>query len=44
MVGLRNILSHEYVKIDKRIIYSILKKNLNDFKRFIIFVNDNFML
>lgn len=43
MVGLRNILSHEYIKIDKRIIYGILKHNLKDFKRFIIFVNDNFM-
>ncbi len=25
MVGLRNILSHEYINIDKKIIYSILK-------------------
>ncbi|HFL3828466.1 TPA: DUF86 domain-containing protein [Clostridioides difficile] len=43
MVGLRNILSHEYINIDKKIIYSILKNNLVDIKKFIIFVNDNFI-
>ena len=36
MVGLRNILSHEYINIDK-IIYSILKNNLIDIKKFVIF-------
>ncbi|NMB27791.1 MAG: DUF86 domain-containing protein [Tissierellia bacterium] len=43
MVGLRNILSHEYLKIDKRIIYSVLKNNLVDIKKFIIFINENFI-
>ncbi|NLW22571.1 MAG: DUF86 domain-containing protein [Tissierellia bacterium] len=43
MVGLRNILSHEYIKIDKNIIYDIIKNNLIDIKKFIIFVNDNFI-
>ncbi|SCL83770.1 type VII toxin-antitoxin system HepT family RNase toxin [Sporanaerobacter sp. PP17-6a] len=43
MVGLRNILSHEYLKIDKKIIYEILQYNLTDIKKFIIFVNDNFI-
>ena len=43
MVGLRNILSHEYVNIDKEIIYNIMKNNLVDMKRFIIFVNENFI-
>lgn len=43
MVGLRNILSHEYINIDKKIIYSILKNNLIDIKKFVIFVNDNFI-
>lgn len=38
MVGLRNILSHEYLKIDKRIIYNVLKNNLVDIKNFIILV------
>ncbi len=42
MVGLRNILSHEYVKIDKRIIYSVLKNNLIDIKNFILFINEKF--
>lgn len=43
MVGLRNILSHEYLKIDKEIIYGILQNNLVDVKKFIIFVHDNFI-
>ena len=43
MVGLRNILSHEYINIDKKIIYSILKNSLIDIKKFVIFVNDNFI-
>lgn len=42
MVGLRNILSHEYVKIDKRIIYGVLKNNLIDIKNFILFINEKF--
>ncbi|HOJ11767.1 MAG TPA: DUF86 domain-containing protein [Clostridiales bacterium] len=43
MVGLRNILSHEYLKINKRIIYNILQNNLVDIKKFIIFIHDNFI-
>jgi len=43
MVGFRNILSHEYVKINKKVVYDIMKSNLNDFKKFILFVNDNFL-
>ncbi|MDR7871148.1 MAG: DUF86 domain-containing protein [Tissierellaceae bacterium] len=43
MVGLRNILSHEYLKIDKMIIYNVLKNHLVDIKKFIIFVHDNFV-
>lgn len=42
MVGLRNILSHEYININKNIIYNILKNKLVDIKRFIIFIHDNF--
>ena len=38
MVGLRNILSHEYVDINKKLIYEIFKNNLIDIKKFIIFV------
>ncbi|MBM7614544.1 type VII toxin-antitoxin system HepT family RNase toxin [Alkaliphilus hydrothermalis] len=43
MVGFRNILSHEYVKINKKVVYDIMKSNLKDFKKFILFVNDNFL-
>lgn len=43
MVGLRNILSHEYVNIDKKIIYNILKNNLIVIKKFIVFIHDNFI-
>ena len=43
MVGLRNILLHEYVNIDKRMIYDIMTNNLIDIKKYIIFVHDNFI-
>lgn len=43
MVGLRNILSHEYVSIDKKIIFNILKESLIDIKRFIIFIDEDFI-
>lgn len=43
MVGLRNILSHEYLKIDKKIIYDVLQNKLIDIKKFVIFVHDNFL-
>lgn len=34
MIGLRNILVHEYGKIDRKKIYKILKENLNDLEEF----------
>lgn len=34
MVGLRNILVHEYGKIDRKKVYRVLKKELSDFKTF----------
>lgn len=43
MVGLRNVLSHEYLKIDKSIIYDIMQNNLIHIKKFILFINDNFI-
>ena len=43
MIGLRNILSHEYIKINKKIVYDVMQNRLDDFKKFILFVNDNFM-
>ncbi|SKC49490.1 type VII toxin-antitoxin system HepT family RNase toxin [Maledivibacter halophilus] len=43
IVAFRNILSHEYVKIDKKMVYEIMKKNLVDFDKFILFINDNFI-
>lgn len=44
MIAFRNILSHEYVKIDKEIVYNIMKNNLVDFKNFIVFVTEKFKL
>lgn len=43
MVAFRNILSHEYVKIDKQMVYDIMKNNLSDFETFILFINDSFI-
>jgi len=34
MIGLRNILVHEYGKIDRKKIYKILKEKLNDLEEF----------
>jgi uncharacterized protein YutE (UPF0331/DUF86 family) len=35
MTGLRNILVHEYLQIDLRLIYSIIRNDLDDFDQFI---------
>jgi uncharacterized protein YutE (UPF0331/DUF86 family) len=35
MAGFRNILVHEYLEIDRRRVYSVLKKDLGDFEKFI---------
>ena len=35
MVGLRNILVHEYVEVDLKQLYSVLRNNLDDFKEFV---------
>jgi len=43
MVGLRNILSHEYVNVDKAIIFNVMKNNLADISKFVIFIHDNFI-
>jgi uncharacterized protein YutE (UPF0331/DUF86 family) len=33
MIGVRNIIVHSYDKIDDSVLYGILKKNLDDFKK-----------
>ncbi|HAH96390.1 MAG TPA: DUF86 domain-containing protein [Firmicutes bacterium] len=43
MTGLRNILAHEYLKIDKKIIYNVLQTNLVDIKKFVIFIHEKFI-
>ena len=35
MTGLRNVLVHDYLDVDLRIVYRILKKDLADFETFI---------
>ena len=35
MAGFRNILVHEYLEIDRRLVYAALKNNLGDFEKFI---------
>ncbi len=39
MAGLRNILIHEYAKIDLNRIYDILQNRLDDFHKFIGYIN-----
>lgn len=43
MVGLRNILAHEYLKVNKEMIYEVLQNRVVDMQKFIIFVNENFL-
>jgi uncharacterized protein YutE (UPF0331/DUF86 family) len=35
MAGFRNVLVHEYLEIDRRVVYRVLTKDLGDFARFI---------
>ena len=35
MIGLRNILVHEYLKLDRRLVYKTIKKDLGDFEKFV---------
>jgi uncharacterized protein YutE (UPF0331/DUF86 family) len=39
MAGLRNILIHEYIRVDLKRIYDILQNRLGDFHNFIKYVN-----
>lgn len=39
MTQFRNILVHDYAKIDPAIIYKILQEELDDFQRFIVDIN-----
>ena len=39
MVSFRNILVHDYMKIDEEIIINVLKNNLDDFGKFINDIN-----
>lgn len=43
MVGLRNLLAHEYVNIDKKIIFDVMKNKLSDFEDFIVLVHKKFL-
>ncbi|EOD00085.1 type VII toxin-antitoxin system HepT family RNase toxin [Caldisalinibacter kiritimatiensis] len=44
MIGFRNILSHEYIRINKKLVYEAMQNRLKDLEKFILFVNDNFMI
>ena len=35
MIGFRNVIGHEYIDIDKRIVYEILTKRLSDIQRMV---------
>ncbi|WP_353093840.1 DUF86 domain-containing protein [Tissierella praeacuta] len=40
MVGFRNILVHDYTKIDQEIILNMLKDDINDFMKYTVEVNN----
>jgi uncharacterized protein YutE (UPF0331/DUF86 family) len=35
MIGLRNVLVHEYLKVDRKLVYTIIKSDLGDFAKLI---------
>jgi uncharacterized protein YutE (UPF0331/DUF86 family) len=35
MAGMRNVLVHDYLKVDRRLVYRTLRKDLGDFERFV---------
>jgi uncharacterized protein YutE (UPF0331/DUF86 family) len=35
MAGFRNVLVHEYLEIDRKLVFEVLEKNLGDFEKFI---------
>ena len=39
MISFRNILVHDYMKIDEEIIINVLKNNLDDFAKFMNYIN-----
>jgi len=40
MVSFRNILVHDYMKVDEKIMVSILKNHLDDFAKFMNYINN----
>lgn len=43
MVGFRNIIAHQYIDLNKDIVYEVLKHKLNDLIKFIKMVDENFI-
>jgi uncharacterized protein YutE (UPF0331/DUF86 family) len=35
MIGMRNVLVHEYLKVNRRLVYSVIKNDLDDLAKFI---------
>jgi len=42
MVGFRNIIAHQYMDLNKEIVYDIMKNRLNDIMRFIKMIDKEF--
>lgn len=40
MAGFRNILVHEYIKVDLNQVYRVLQNRLGDFQKFISYINN----
>ncbi len=43
MIGFRNVVGHDYISIDKRIVYSILTEKENDIKKINSQITKNFL-
>lgn len=43
MIGFRNVLSHEYVNLDSRIVYQALQHGLADIEEFITLIDNKYL-
>ncbi len=43
MIGMRNIIVHSYDRIDDAVVYGVLKKNIADIKKLVLFFKKNYL-
>lgn len=43
MIGFRNVLAHEYINVDSRIVYNVLQHGLADIEEFMALVEEKYL-